>query len=184
MSRIPWVWYDPASGLSQGLEIKTIEDVDYHWRLAHTGACYTHISEPLLVINSNSGLNKKEKSSHDKSIKQIIKKYEGVTMSPCGGCGKKARVHPDIKQVAYTQAIKADVLSMKDENFIMVLYTSGNIGNHRVIGAATRIDYGYHQGGQQMLVHKDDVAVSPHLFSPIISSTIARDPVAKPVEIK
>jgi len=164
--------------------LKTIEDADYHWRLSHAGACYTHLPEPLMIINSHSGLNKKEKSSHDKSIKQIIKKYTGVTMSPCGGCSKKATVHPSIKQVAYIQAVKADVLSMKDESFVMVLYTSANIGNHRVVGAATRIDYGYHQGGQQMLVHRDDIAVSPHLFKPIISSSIEREPVEKPTEIK
>lgn len=174
--------HDKINGFDESL--KTLEDVDYHWRLSHIGACYTHISEPLIIINKNSGLNKKEKSSHDKSIRQIIKKYGGVTMSPCGGCGKKATVHPNIKQVAYTNAVKTDVLSMKDENFILVMYTSANIGNHRVVGAATRIDYGYHQGGQQMLVHKDDIAVSPHLFQPIIQSVVAREPIEKPTEIK
>ena len=105
-------------------------------------------------------------------------------MSPCSGCGKKATVHPSVKQVAYTNATKVDVLSMKDDNFVLALYTSNNIGNHRVVGAATRIDYGYHQGGQQMLVHKDDIAVSPHLFLPIVSSSIAREPIGKPFEIK
>jgi len=174
--------HDKIGGFDESL--KTIEDADYHWRIAHTGACYVRIPEPLIVVNGNSGLNKKEKSSHDKSIKQIIKKYTGVPMSPCSGCGKKATTHPSVKQVAYTNATKVDVLSMKDDNFVLVLYTSNNIGNHRVVGAATRIDYGYHQGGQQMLAHKDDIAVSPHLFKPIVSSSIAREPIEKPVEIK
>lgn len=106
-------------------------------------------------------------------------------MSPCRGCGSsRATVHPSIKQSAYVAAVKSDVLSMPDENFVMALYTSANIGNHRVVGAATRIDYGYHQGGQRMLVHKDDAKVSPHLFKPIISNAIQREPIDKPMELQ
>lgn len=175
--------HEQVGGFDESL--KTIEDADYHWRLSHIDACYTHVREPLLIINSGSGLNKKEKSSHDKSIKQIIKKYTGVKMSPCSGCGgSKVTVHPNIKQVAYASAMKTDVLSMKDDEFILALYTSKNVGNHRVVGAATRIDYGYRQGGQQMLVHKDDAKVSPHLFQPIVANMPEREPVKKPVAME
>lgn len=166
-------------------ELSTIEDADYHWRLSHVDACYTRIDKPLLVVNSNSGLNKKTKRNHSGSIKKIIKKYTGVKMSPCGGCGaSKATVHPSIKQSAYLSAVKADVLSMKDDSFVLALYTSKNIGNHRVVGAVTKIDYGYHQGGQQMLVHRDDLEVSPHLFKALVTDQAMSADVEKPQKLQ
>lgn len=192
--RLPYEWttvtvmvdkklHDKIGGFDE--QLKTIEDVDYHWRMSHIDACYTYIEKPLYVITIGSGLLQEEKKNHDKSISKIIDKYTGAAMSPCGGCGKsKVTVHPNIKQSSYVAAVKADALSMSDDSFFLALYTSKNIGNHRVIGAATKIDYGYRQGGQQMLVHKDDAAISPHLFTPIVVSHVEREPVENPVELK
>lgn len=175
--------HDKIGGFDTGL--KTIEDVDYHWRLSHVGACYTRIEKPLIVINLNSGVHKKQKANHDEAIKKISKKYEGVEMSPCGGCGKsKAVVHPTVKQAAYNSAMQSGVLRMDDSNFILVLYTSKNVGNHPVVGAATRIQYGYHQGGQRMLVHKDDIAISPHLFKPIEEEQQAQPDIKAPLPLE
>jgi glycosyltransferase involved in cell wall biosynthesis len=171
--------HNKIGGFDVGL--KTIEDVDYHWRLSHIGSCYTRIEKPLIVINLSSGTNKKQKVSHDEAIKKISKKYEGVAMSPCGGCGKsRAVVHPTVKQAAYDTAMSSGVLKMDDSNFVLVLYTSKNIGNHPVVGAATGIEYGYRYGGQRMLVHKDDIAVSPHLFKPIEAEQHAQKDIKAP----
>ena len=187
---IPYEWTTVSVMIDKALhnkiggfdvELKTIEDVDYHWRLSHADACYTHIKEPLLFINIDSGTDKNKKVNHDKAIKTISEKYKGVRMSPCGGCGKsRAVVHPSIKQVEYNKAIQSGVLSMDDADFLLVSYESKNIGNHRVVGSATRIDYNYRKGGDTMLVHKDDIAISPHLFKVLEQKKEPREETSPP----
>ncbi len=158
---MPKALFDELGGFDEKLKI--IEDVDLHWRMAHKGICYTYIEEPLLVINLNSGLHKYEKANNKKALEYIKDKYKGQIMTPCGGCGNKAQTHPTIRQ-SYSVS---RILEMNDEDFVMVDYTSKNIGTHTVVGAASKIDYGYRQGGDRFLVHKSDIKVSPHLFKPI-----------------
>lgn len=56
---------------------------------------------------------------------------------------------------------------MADSDMVMIVYTHPNRGRHRVIGTATRTDYGYRKGGEQFLVKQLDVRTQPHLFRPI-----------------
>lgn len=59
----------------------------------------------------------------------------------------------------------------EDKNYILAQYTSPNVGNHHIIGAATGQKYRYAAGGgPPFLVHKDDIAAQPHLFRPIASA--------------
>lgn len=58
---------------------------------------------------------------------------------------------------------------MNDENFVMVQYMHPNRGQHRVTGATTKMDYGYRGGGEQFLVHVDDIKAQPNLFRPVNS---------------
>lgn len=165
---VPKKLHEMIGGFDETL--KTIEDVDYHWRMTHNAVCYTRIREPLQVINTISGVHKETKRNHDQAITAIKNKYRSVKMSPCAGCGKKktAPVMSAPSNINKTPALPAgNVLAMQDDNFVRAVYTSANIGMHQVVGAVTKIRYGYRKGGQIMLVHKKDMEVSPHLFKEI-----------------
>lgn len=80
----------------------------------------------------------------------------------CSSCGKK-------KQKAYQQQQANNLRTreestMEDKNYVLVLYTHPNRGKHGVVGAATKKDYGYRGGGDQFLVHIDDVKSRPDHF--------------------
>lgn len=168
--------HEAIGGFDESL--RTLEDADYHWRLARYGACYTYIDKPLYVVDMDGGIIKNEKTAaqHKTVLRKLEKKYKGVPMSPCGGCGgKRATVHPTIKQINNQTMSHEDILSIPDDDFILVNYLSKNIGTHPVVGAATRIDYGYRQGGQQMLVHREDARIAPHLFEPVIVKDAERE---------
>lgn len=60
-----------------------------------------------------------------------------------------------------------------DDQFVSVVYTHGNRGQHQVTGAATKRSYGYRSGGERFLVHVDDIKAQPQLFKPVSSEKIA-----------
>ena len=51
-----------------------------------------------------------------------------------------------------------------DADFVMIKYNHPNIGEHKVVGASTGKNYGYRKGGDQFLVHMNDINLQPHLF--------------------
>jgi ERCC4-type nuclease len=53
---------------------------------------------------------------------------------------------------------------MSDQDFILIRYIHPNKGKHKVIGTATRTNYGRRRGGEEFLVHKQDVQAQSHLF--------------------
>jgi len=56
---------------------------------------------------------------------------------------------------------------MGDSDLVMILYTHPNRGRHRVIGTATRTDYGQRKSGEKFLVKQLDLRTQPHIFRPV-----------------
>jgi hypothetical protein len=57
---------------------------------------------------------------------------------------------------------------MTDNDMLLVTYENPNRGQHKVVGAQTKINYGYRAGGGQerFYVHKADIASHPDWFRP------------------
>ena len=56
---------------------------------------------------------------------------------------------------------------MADQDFVLCIYTHPNVGQHRVLGGSTSMDYGYRGGGEVFLVHKADIRLESKKFKPV-----------------
>ncbi len=166
---IPKLWHDAINGFDESL--KTWEDIDYHWRMARAGYCYSRLPEELMVYRFNTGERRQLGLASYRSVVEYIRaKYREVPAMGCGcrGGSKNAGAGQVLSsQAAFAQLGAQEQTKAMDENFIMVRYLHPNKGQHMVVGASTKTRYGYRAGGDSFLVHKDDVNGQPHLYEPI-----------------
>lgn len=177
-SLVPKGWHDEIGGFDE--KMVSWEDWDYWIRMARAGRCFYRLPEPLVVYRFYTG-NRRERGLHDaeKLIQYLLEKYKEEKPMGCG-CGNQ-RPAPVIEQpqlkfmLADTKNGANKGMDMSDDLIVLALYTSLNIGGHRVIGAATGTDYGYRAGGEKFLVDRRDVEVQPNLFT--ILTTEVKPPV-------
>ena len=163
-SLIPKKWHEEIGGFDENMV--TWEDIDYHWRMARAGKCYTRIAEELVVYRFYSGLRREKSYEQWQSILEYIeKKYEGIDVVGCN-CGKPiSRVTKAHARLMRPEEIIGVQKALDtDEKFVLVKYLHPNRGNHHVIGSSTKTKYGYRAGGNVFLVHIDDINAQPHLF--------------------
>jgi glycosyltransferase involved in cell wall biosynthesis len=182
---MPTAWHHKVGGFDESME--ALEDWDYYLRLSHLGKCFVHLHEPLLVYGFLRG-NRREwaRQNRDYLIQYLQNKYEGVKKVACKGCGQKRR---PTRSVTRRPIETTGVKGMDDSDFVLVEYTSGNKGEHAIIGVAEfdqRIATnmvrrsanggwlfrygtagGRGKGGDKFLVHKRDVELAPNLFRPV-----------------
>lgn len=63
------------------------------------------------------------------------------------------------------------------ENVVWVRLSDGNQGDHRIIGHATRTDYGYRKDGDLFKMVQADIRAQPHKY------TVVPDPNVTPASI-
>lgn len=150
---VPTAWHLEIGGYDE--EMPSWEDWDYHIRLAKRGKCYVRVPDPLVIYRYYSGKRREDGlKDYPNLIEYMREKYEEIDIMPCNCGGKKKSVVLDRPAPQVDRS-----LDMADDNFVLVRYTHPNRGQHRVIGAATGRDYGYHAGGDMFLVHKRDIEV-------------------------
>ncbi|MHA2118166.1 MAG: glycosyltransferase, partial [Candidatus Thorarchaeota archaeon] len=182
---VPKLWHDEIGGFDESME--SWEDWDYWIRMAWNGKCFTRIEEPLIVYRFYTGGRREIGLQQYESLVEYLtsKLGEGEPPMGCGCRGKKKAAQVQRVQQMITPSTVADqqgVSTMQDENMILCTYTSPNMGQHRVVGAATQTDYGYRGGGEVFYVHKADIASQRHLFAakeesrPEIEATKAEPP--------
>ena len=100
---------------------------------------------------------------------------------PCKSCGgsKKANVL-SVKVVAPLTNAENKLV---DNDMVLISYENPNRGMHKVIGATTKINYGYREGGgsEKFYVHKLDIASQPTWFKPFTPPAVIIEQ-AKPAE--
>jgi len=184
---IPKDWHDEIGGFDESM--KTWEDVDYHWRMAKAGKCYTRIAEELMVYRFYSGGRRELGLSDWKSVVEYLQaKYKGIEIVGCGCSGGRSNVtsravRVPVGDTQYTESVQ----NLVDEDLVMVKYMHPNRGQHVVVGATTKTKYGYRGGGSQFLVSTKDIKAQPHLFE-VIEGNVAPPkqavtPTAPPVTI-
>lgn len=148
--------------------MKSWEDWDYQIRIARTGTCYTRIPERLLIYRFYSG-KRREVGLNAMSdlVKYMRAKYDKEEPMGCNCGGKGSYVMPEVKRSYIPPANNQTRGDIVDEDFVLIQYASPNLGEHRVIGGATHLDYGFRGGGARFLVDRRDIVVSPHLFVPV-----------------
>ena len=167
---IPKRWHEEIGGFDESMN--SWEDVDYWWRMARAGKCFTRLDERLMVYRFYSGGRRDEGlKSHKELARYIGEKYKGEKVEMCG-CRKTKSSSSAYARRASASAPTSSTLTiggreMEDKDLVMVEYNHPNIGQHPVVGPVTRIKYGYRAGGDRFLVHKDDVSHDSHMFKPV-----------------
>ncbi len=86
------------------------------------------------------------------------------------GCGCQGNGNSNVLDARTPEQLAMEksrsVESMTDDSFVMCTYTHPNLGEHRVIGPRSGMDYGFRGGGAKFLVHKSDIEANPSLFLP------------------
>jgi len=178
----PKIWHDAIGGFDESL--KTWEDIDYWWRMAKSGYCFHRVPEPLMMYRFSTG-TRREIGLADKPLmmQRLIDKHDKIEVEDMG-CGCKGKdSSPTFQQTAQQQhavllrtatANKGDS-KMSDENYVLAKYLSTNRGQHAVIGASTKIKYGYRGGQERFLVHKADIEAQPHMFSVVETAKLDQE---------
>ena len=166
---IPKAWHDQIGGFDEGM--KTWEDVDYHWRMAMAGRCYYRVPEELVVYRFHTGQRRQlGLQEHTRLVEYLRAKYRSIDIVSCN-CGGNGQGSASKKKsntgVLSVVARSNGGSKMGDSDLVMILYTHPNRGRHRVIGTATRTDYGQRKSGEKFLVKQLDLRTQPHIFRPV-----------------
>lgn len=169
-------WHDEIGGFDESME--SWEDIDYWWRMAWSGICFTRVEEPLMVYKFYAGMRRGIGiKNFEQLLQHINNKKKGIKIMGCGCEDDK------VSRAAVPNILAPTVspeVNMSDEDMILAKYMSPNRGQHSVRGASTRTYYGYRGGGDEFLVHQADIAAQPHMFMPIQRRVEARASVSEP----
>lgn len=153
---IPKAWHNKIGGFDEVMP--SWEDVDYHWRMAKAGFCYTRIPEELLIYQFYSGGRRQLGLDAFGPLLDYLKnKHSEVEIMGCG-CKGGSAARPAARVVASSKD--------EDDDFVLIEYTYPRRGAHLVVGPITKIRYGHRDQGEVFLVHKKDIASQPHFFAP------------------
>jgi glycosyltransferase involved in cell wall biosynthesis len=149
------------------------EDWDYWIRIARAGVCFYHLEEQLVVYRFYTG-NRRETGlqQYPHLIQYLQDKYKRSEAMACTGCGKKNAANPNPSHII--EPVQQQVDQMSDNDFILISYNHPNLGQHRVVGASTKTNYGYRGGGgsERFYVHRSDIAANPKLFVPVAANPV------------
>jgi glycosyltransferase involved in cell wall biosynthesis len=162
---IPKIWHNEIGGFDENMP--SWEDWEYWLRMARAGKCFVRIAEPMVAYRFYTGVRRETGIQMPRDLLDYItKKLEGVDIMPCRSCGgnKRSVTVP----VPVNQAQPSAGNQIVDKDMVLVVYDNPNRGQHKVVGASTKINYGYRQGGgvEKFYVHKDDIANYPDWFRP------------------
>lgn len=173
----PKAWHEEIGGFDESLP--SWEDVDYFWRMAKAGKCFSRIAEPLWVYRLFSGQRRDFGHQHYRELyKLLAEKHRRIKIMGCSGCGGGAprplsRANPPARA------------GLRDEDLVWVEYRHPSRGEHPVIGPAGfderlpnvqmiqgkdgrwHIHYGFHAGGERFAIHRADLAAGRRFFSPV-----------------
>lgn len=174
---LPRAWHNEIGGFDEGME--SWEDWDYWIRMAQAGKCFVRIPESLVVYRFYTGDRREQGITLYKNLLKYLKgKHSGAKRMPCN-CGGRRNIQNPVVSTSRSTTLTARTnggnIRMDDQDMILVTYRSPNMGQHKVVGQATKIHYGYRGGGEQFLVHRRDVEVSPHLYEPVATREVVED---------
>lgn len=167
---VPKSWHEEIGGFDE--QMPSWEDVDYWWRMARAGKCFQRLPEPLMVYQFHTGERREQGlRQHPQLIEYLQGKRQEDNSAMCGCKGNKpSPVAERLNTLAgfstTTNSLRSEDMS-NDSDWIMARYNSSNYGQHPVTGTGTGTRYGYRSGGEEFLVHVDDISAQPHLFHPV-----------------
>lgn len=161
---LPKSWHNEIGGFDE--KMPSWEDWDYWIRMAKAGKCFIRINKELVAYRFYSGGRRDSGLQQATSLIQYLEnKYRSIKIMPCS-CKDKNTVSPTMPNRQESRMLNQPN-QVQDAQMVLCLYTSLNVGDHRIIGAMTGTNYGYRGGGTKFLVDSRDIAAQPDLFRPI-----------------
>jgi len=185
-SLVPKLWHDEIGGFDESM--KSWEDWDYWIRMARAGKCFVRVTEPLLNYRFYTGQRRELASADNESARQLrdyliqymTAKYAGgEAVAGCSGCGAK-RVSSNPAQIPMAQMAAVfgpGQPQVSANDIVWVRLNDGNIGEHGIIGSATRQNYNPRKHGDVFKMFRVDALAKPHHF------VIVPDPNAQAVSL-
>lgn len=156
---LPRAAFNAVGGFDERIGGAGEEDQDLYARLHIAGMCHARVAEPLVEYHRDLGRSATNDNNPDyaasvaaieQRFKQKFSRYRGINMAGC--CGDV--VQPQ-GQVPLNEPFEGSVLAF-------AMYQP-----MRLTGPASGIGYKRAGLGQQMYVHKDDLAARPDLWQPV-----------------
>jgi len=174
---IPRAWHQEINGFDEAMQ--TWEDIDYWWRVAKAGHCFSQIDEAFLIYRFYSSTRREWAHEEDDEgrknfvnlLDYLKEKHSGVETMGCNCGSKKTNIQ---KMPASVMATAEKEAMMTDGDYVMIEFTPNWRGNRRLkspTGKRTpngkQIDYneGYDKRpGDTFLVHIEDQKAKPEIF--------------------
>lgn len=186
---VPKAWHEAIGGFDEAMP--SWEDVDYFWRLAWSGRCFSRLPKELVMYRFYTG-NRRElanaetpeaRETAQKLIQYIYQKIIKEDPMPCG-CKKDNVYTPS---TISSQTVTASASNL-DESMVLVTYAldaqgRANKAQHEVRGNAKfsqkisdsmvrtsdgwAFIYGYRSVGEKFYVHAADIKLRPDRFVPV-----------------
>jgi len=208
---VPTAWHKAIGGFDESM--KSWEDVDYYWRLAWKGYCFTRVPEPLVMYNFETGTRRKLACADNEAsleiandlLRYMFNKLGREESMGCKSCGGRKEVVRNVVEANGTFS------SALDGQLVLVEYVQDlagriNKGQHPVTGTtafAERIndarmikrggwwymDYGNVGCGSRLSIHVLDFQGTPERWRKIDIPKIVEAPKVEvatpdPVETK
>ena len=198
-SLIPLSWHKSIGGFDE--EMPSWEDVDYFWRLAWAGRCFSRVDEPLVIYRFNTGKRRNLANAETEDSLQIgnelleymLRKLERMEVMPCSSCPGGAN-NPIVNVIENSGAANQTVAIMDGEmkrvEYMLDSQGRRNTGQHPVIGVtafqnqipnipmkrknrAFYMSYGQRKCGDIFLVHHKDLEGMPNRFREVVEQQVS-----------
>lgn len=180
----PKAWHYEIGGFDESM--LSWEDVLYWYKMAWHGKCFYLVNQPLMMYKFYSGSRRDNGIEIGANLIDYISFEKGkfdLSRLRAMGCGCKKGQNPPSapSNMAEMVGIEGATASMNtvDEEYVLVQYMSPNKGQHPVTGTATGTKYMYRRGGEVFLIHRDDLAAQPHMFTMVDNMNHPGRPVEK-----
>jgi glycosyltransferase involved in cell wall biosynthesis len=181
-SLVPRMWHEQIGGFDENMD--SWEDWDYWIRMARYGRCFWRVQEDLVVYRFYTGARRETGLHQHRNLLEYLlekkRKDAAATMScNCPGTKRVTVPSPQLQRVALEQVEN----TMQDNEMVLVLYDSRNVGQHKVIGPATHVFYGYRSGGEKFYVNRRDLQAAPHIFKQIQEAVRPPEQTQPPISV-
>lgn len=182
-SLTPKIWHDEIGGFDESME--SWEDWDYWIRMARAGKCFVRLPVPLIDYRFYTGTRRETGRQIHKNLLEYLKgKYERSDAMACSGCSKnRAPVVEPVRTPSMFTMNAAVMPQMSPDDIVWAEIVDGNIGNHHIVGDATKTSYGYRKHGDRIKMVAKDVQIAPRKYRIIDPDAGVTQRIIKPVTV-
>lgn len=165
--------HNHLGGFDESME--SWEDWDYWIRAARQNACFARVESPLVNYRFSTGSRREVGiQNRERLLSYMSDKREKESAVMCG-CSNKSRNGASSTHNVFsaplsssrrmaTSGTRERDTKMASGEMVLVTLNDKNIGDHPVIGYATKTNYGHRSTGEEFYMYEQDVNAKPNKF--------------------